>query len=156
MMLYQLYELNHAAMAPLRGAAELGLWALRHPLNPFAGTAGAKTMAAAFDVFESVTRRYGKPKFGLGETVIGGRAVPVVERTVWKKPFGRVIHFEREPAAMKSVKPQPKLLIVAPLSGHYATLLRGTVEAMLPHNEVYITDWADARTCAADRRTFRS
>jgi poly(3-hydroxybutyrate) depolymerase len=146
MTLYQLYEMNHAAVAPWRNAAELGLWALRHPLNPFAETVGAKTMAAAFDVFESVTRRYGKPKFGLHETTIEGVPAPIVERVVWRRPFGRVIHFEREPAALKGAGRQPKLLIVAPLSGHYATLLRGTVEAMLPHNEVYITDWADART----------
>ena len=154
MSLYQLYEWNHAAIAPLRGAAELGLWALRHPFNPFAETFGAKTMAAAFDVFESVTRRYGKPKFGLDETTVEGRPVPVVERIVWEKPFGRVIHFERESAALKGVKAQPKLLIVSPLSGHYATLLRGTVEAMLPHYEVYITDWTDARKVPLSKGSF--
>lgn len=154
MSLYQFYEWNHAAIAPLRGAAELSSWALRHPLNPFAQTFGAKTMAAAFDVFESVTRRYGKPKFGLDETLVEGRPVPVVERIVWTKPFGRVIHFEREPAALKGIKAQPKLLIVSPLSGHYATLLRGTVEAMLPYNEVYITDWADARKVPLTKGSF--
>lgn len=143
-MLYQFYELNHAAMMPLRVAAEFNLWALRHPLNPFTETPGAKSWAAALEVFENVTRRYGKPKFGLDETEIGGRAVPVVERIVWERSFGRVIHFEREPSAVRGLA-QPKLLIVAPMSGHYATLLRGTVEAMLPHCEVYITDWADAR-----------
>lgn len=144
MVLYQLYELNHAAVMPLRAAAELSLWALRHPLNPFSETPGAKTMAAAFDLFESVTRRYGKPKFGLDETEIGGKPIPVVERIVWEKPFCKLIHFEREPSAVKGLD-QPKLLIVAPMSGHYATLLRGTVEAMLPHCDVYITDWVDAR-----------
>lgn len=144
MVLYQLYEFNHAAVMPLRAAAELSLWALRHPLNPFGETPGAKTMAAAFDLFESVTRRYGKPKFGLDETEIDGKPVPVVERVVWEKPFCKLIHFEREPSAVKGLD-QPKLLIVAPMSGHYATLLRGTVEAMLPHCDVYITDWTDAR-----------
>ncbi len=144
MVLYQLYELNHAAVMPLRAAAELSLWALRHPLNPFGETVSVRNWAAALDVFESITRRYGKPKFGLDETVIEGRPVPVVERTVWERPFCRIIHFEREASALKGLK-QPKLLIVAPMSGHYATLLRGTVEAMLPHCEVYITDWTDAR-----------
>lgn len=144
MVLYQLYELNHAAVMPLRAAAEIGLWALRHPLNPFGQTVGARNWAAALDLFESVTRRYGKPKFGLDETVIEGRPVPVVERVVWEHPYCRLIHFERETSALKGLK-QPKLLIVAPMSGHYATLLRGTVEAMLPHCEVYITDWTDAR-----------
>lgn len=145
MVLYQLYEINHAAVTPFRAAAELGLWALRHPLNPFGETIGAKNMAAALDLFESVTRRYSKPAFGLDETEIAGKPVPVVERVVWQKPFCRLIRFEREPAAMKGVGSQPKLLIVAPMSGHYATLLRGTVEAMLPHCDVYITDWTDAR-----------
>lgn len=144
MVLYQLYELNHAAVMPMRAAAEIGLWALRHPLNPFGETMSAKTLAAAFDVFESVTRRYGKPKFGLDETEIDGRPVPVVERVVWERPFCKVVRFEREPSALKGLA-QPKLLIVAPMSGHYATLLRGTVEAMLPHADVYITDWTDAR-----------
>ncbi|MEQ8325541.1 MAG: polyhydroxyalkanoate depolymerase, partial [Parvibaculum sp.] len=144
-MLYHLYELNHAAVAPFRAAAEMSLWALRHPLNPFAESVTHKTMAAAIDVFETTTRRYGKPEFGLHETEIDGKPVPITERVVWERPFCKLIHFEREPSAMKGVKPQQKLLIVAPLSGHYATLLRGTVEAMLPYNEVYITDWLDAR-----------
>ncbi len=144
-MLYHIYELNHAAVAPLRAYAEMSIWALRHPLNPFAETMTGKTLAAAFDVFESTTRRYGKPEFGLHETIIDGNPVPITERIVWEQPFCKVIHFEREPSAMKNVAPQQKLLIVAPLSGHYATLLRGTVEAMLPYNEVYITDWEDAR-----------
>lgn len=144
-MLYHLYELNHAAVAPFRAAAEVGLWALRHPLNPLAESVTHKTLAATLDVFESTTRRYGKPEFGLHETEIDGKPVPVTEKIVWERPFCRLIHFEREPSAMKDVGTQPKLLIVAPLSGHYATLLRGTVEAMLPYNEVYITDWTDAR-----------
>jgi len=153
-VLYHIYELNHAAIAPFRAAAQMSLWALRHPLNPFAETVGGKTLAAAFDVFESTTRRYGKPSFDLHETMIGGKPVPVTEKIVWKRPFGRLIHFEREPSALKGTAPQPKLLIVAPLSGHYATLLRGTVEAMLPYNEVYITDWNDARNVPLTAGSF--
>ncbi|MFN4229316.1 polyhydroxyalkanoate depolymerase [Parvibaculum sp.] len=153
-MLYHFYELNHAAIAPFRAAAEVSLWALRHPLNPFAESMTHKTLAAAIDVFESTTRRYGKPEFGLHETEVNGKPVPVTERIVWERPFCNLIHFEREPSAMKGVAPQQKLLIVAPLSGHYATLLRGTVEAMLPHNEVYITDWADARTVPLTEGSF--
>lgn len=153
-MLYHIYELNHAAVAPLRAYAEMSIWALRHPLNPFAETVTGKTLAAAFDVFESTTRRYGKPEFGLHETIIDGNPVPITERVVWEQPFCKVIHFEREPSAMKNVAPQQKLLIVAPLSGHYATLLRGTVEAMLPYNEVYITDWEDARKVSLAEGSF--
>lgn len=143
-MLYQLYELNHAAVAPLRAAAEFGLLTLRNPLNPFGDTVPGRNLAAAWDLFETITRRYGKPRFGLDETSIDGRPVPVIERTVWERPFCKLIHFERETSAIKGLK-QPRLLIVAPMSGHYATLLRGTVEAMLPHCDTYITDWADAR-----------
>ncbi len=73
-MLYHIYEMNHAAVAPFRAAAEMGLWALRHPLNPFAETVAGKTLAAALDVFETTTRRYGKPEFGLRRTEIGGES----------------------------------------------------------------------------------
>lgn len=154
MVLYHLYEINHAAVTPFRAAAEFGLWALRHPLNPFGETIGAKNMAAALDLFESVTRRYGKPKFGLDETEIAGKPVPVVERVVWEKPFCKLIRFEREATAAKGLADQPKLLIVAPMSGHYATLLRGTVEAMLPYCDVYITDWIDARAVPMSAGNF--
>jgi poly(3-hydroxybutyrate) depolymerase len=152
-LLYHIYELNHATIAPYRAAAEMGLWALRHPLNPFAETQMNKTMAAAIDVFESTTRRYGKPPFGLHETVIDGKNVPVREHVVWEKPFCKLVHFERDRKAMKNTI-QPKMLIVAPLSGHYATLLRGTIETMLPHYEVYVTDWVDARMVPLSKGRF--
>jgi poly(3-hydroxybutyrate) depolymerase len=101
-------------------------------------------MAAACEMFERGTRRYAKPAFGLTGTWIDGASVPVSERVVWEKPFCRVVTFDRSFARGPS-EPQPKLLIVAPMSGHYATLLRGTVEAMLPNHQVFITDWTDAR-----------
>jgi poly(3-hydroxybutyrate) depolymerase len=99
-------------------------------------------MSAACELFERGTRRYGKPAFGLATTVIDGQEVKVRERIVWERAFGRVIAFDRDSRAAKD---QPKLLIVAPMSGHYATLLRGTVEAFLPSHRVMITDWTDAR-----------
>ena len=117
--------------------------AFQSPFNPFAETAFGKSVAAAAELFERTTRRYGKPEFGLHETVVDGRPVPLVERVVWERPFGALLHFKRELPAGRPA--DPRLLIVAPLSGHYATLLRGTVEAMLPEHEVYITDWQDAR-----------
>lgn len=143
-MLYQFYEWNHAAVAPFRKAARWSRAALTHDGNPLSGTLLGKMLAAGCDVFENATKRYGKPAFGLDETDIEGRTVPVLERVVWEKPFCRLIHFEREPSALKGRR-DPTLLIVAPLSGHYATLLRGTVETLLPTHEVYITDWTDAR-----------
>ena len=142
-MFYQLYELNHAALRPMRVAAEVGRWAFRSPFNPLAGTALGRSLAAGFEVFERTTRRYGKPGFDLPTTVVDGAEVAVTEEFVWSKPFCNLLHFRRELPQGRAA--DPKVLIVAPMSGHYATLLRGTVEAMLPAHEVYITDWVDAR-----------
>ncbi|MFC3161691.1 polyhydroxyalkanoate depolymerase [Ciceribacter thiooxidans] len=141
-MFYQLYELNHAAMAPFRATADAMRLAYRNPLNPVAHTVVGRTLAAGFEVFERVTRRYGKPEFGLPFTQIGGRPVAVKEQVVWSRPFCNLIHFDRQLPAGHS---DPKIVLVAPMSGHYATLLRGTVEALLPGADVYITDWIDAR-----------
>ncbi len=140
-MYYQFYEMNHAAVSPLRAAADATRLYFRHPLNPLTGTALARGMAAAAELFERVTRRYGKPDWDLHHTQIGGRRVPVTTIVVWSSPFCRLIHFRKTawPAG------QPRVLIVAPMSGHYATLLRGTVESLLPDHDVYITDWVDAR-----------
>ena len=141
-MYYQLYELNHAALSPFRAAADATRLYFKNPLNPFSHTPFGRGMAAAAELFERTTRRYGKPEFGFTSTTVNGERFPVVERTVWERPFCRLLHFEK---VGRSGRPQPKLLIVAPMSGHYATLLRGTVETMLPDQDVYITDWIDAR-----------
>ncbi|MCJ7997612.1 polyhydroxyalkanoate depolymerase [Rhizobium cremeum] len=143
-MFYQLYELNHAAMAPFRASADVMRLAYRSPLNPLSHTVLGRTLAAGFEVFERVTRRYGKPEFGLPTTTVDGHMVAVTEEIVWKKPFCNLIHFKRD--LPPSVEQGPRILIVAPMSGHYATLLRGTVEALIQSADVYITDWIDART----------
>ena len=151
-MFYQLYELNHAALRPLRVAAEMGHIAFSNPLNPWARTSLGRSVAATFEVIERATRRYGKPPFDLPTTVVDGHEVPVVEKVVWQKPFCHLLHFGRE---LPEGRPaDPKVLIVAPMSGHYATLLRGTVEAMLPAHEVYITDWIDARMVPMTEGSF--
>ncbi|PST17529.1 polyhydroxyalkanoate depolymerase [Mesorhizobium plurifarium] len=151
-MFYQLYEMNHAMMAPWRTAADAMRLAFSNPMNPVSHTYFGRAAAAGLEVFERATRRYGKPEFGLSETVIDGQPVPVRERIVWREPFCNLIHFERSLA--KNRAPDPKVLIVAPMSGHYATLLRGTVEALLPHSDVYITDWIDARMVPLSEGTF--
>jgi poly(3-hydroxybutyrate) depolymerase len=140
---YALYEMAHAALVPYRAVSDATRLALKNPLNPWAHTPFGRNLAAGAELFERITRRYGKPIFGLDFTVVEGREVEVVERVVWERPFCKLVHFERQFAA--AAPNQPKLVIVAPMSGHYATLLRGTVEAFLPTHEVYITDWADAR-----------
>ncbi len=142
-MFYQLYEMNHAAMAPFRATADAMRLAYRHPFNPLSHTVVGRTLAAGFEVFERVTRRYGKPEFGLPTTTVGGLTVTVSEEIVWQKPFCNLIHFRRDLPA--GAEPGPRILIVAPMSGHYATLLRGTVEALMQGADVYITDWIDAR-----------
>jgi poly(3-hydroxybutyrate) depolymerase len=140
---YQMYEIAHAALAPARAVSDASRLVFANPLNPLAHTPFAKNIAAGAELFERMTRRYGKPTFGLHETVVDGQRASVREEKVWRRPFCDLLHFEKTgPAALP---PQPKLLIVAPMSGHYATLLRGTVEAFLPTRDVYITDWVDAR-----------
>ena len=140
---YHLFEMNHAAVGPFRAAADAARLYFKNPLNPLSHTPFGRSVAAAAELFERTTRRYGKPEFGIASTVVGGERLPVVERVVWERPFCRLIHFEK--VSTRPGREQPKLLIVAPMSGHYATLLRGTVETMLPGHDVYVTDWADAR-----------
>jgi poly(3-hydroxybutyrate) depolymerase len=147
-MLYSLYELTHLAVAPVRAAAMAQSAFLRSPLNPTPDAPLVKSVAAAADVFESVTRRYRKPEWRIHSTTIGETEVAVEVTPVWTAPWCSVVHFKRNAddlARAGVTGPQPRVLLVAPLSGHYATLLRGTVEGFLPDHEVYITDWTDAR-----------
>ncbi|MEO0999629.1 MAG: polyhydroxyalkanoate depolymerase, partial [Pseudomonadota bacterium] len=152
-MLYHAYELTHAAISPMRTAARLGHEALSNPFNPFALSYSARATAAAFEMFINATRRYGKPEFGLEETEVSGEMVPVVEEVVEALPFCNLIHFKRD-AEVARARSDPPVLIIAPMSGHFATLLRGTVEAMLPEHEVYITDWIDAREVQVTEGNF--
>jgi len=147
-MLYSLYEMSHWSVGPMRLAAQMQSMLLRSPLNPIKESELSKTAAAASDLFESVTRRYTKPAWGLPETVVQGVHVPVTPETAWRSDWCNLVHFRRDEEMLtraRGKRNDPTVLIVAPLSGHYATLLRGTVEAFLPEHEVYITDWADAR-----------
>jgi len=139
---YCWFEAAHWLLSPARAATDVTKQFLDNPVNPLTHTPYARTISAACELFERGTRRYGKPVFGLATTVIDGQEVKVRERVVWERAFGRVVAFDRDSRAAKD---QPRLLIVAPMSGHYATLLRGTVEAFLPTHRVMITDWTDAR-----------
>lgn len=143
-LLYQWYELGHVVVQPARLAADATRMMLANPFNPFNRTSAARHAAAAIEVFERTTRRYDKPPFGLTATKVNGEIIPVNERVAWRSPFCRLLHFERQFAGDRKVD-DPKLLIVAPMSGHFASLLRGTVETFLPDHDVYITDWEDAR-----------
>ena len=143
-MLYHAYEFTHAAMGPARAAARLGKEALTNPFNPAASWYGNRATAAAFDMFIDATRRYSKPEWNLKPLEIDGEEISVTPETVLCHPFCNLLHFKREGAAMEG-RNDPKVMIIAPMSGHYATLLRGTVQAMIKDHEVYITDWIDAR-----------
>ncbi|QUS38274.1 polyhydroxyalkanoate depolymerase [Tardiphaga alba] len=142
--MYWMYEMAYASLSPARAMSDATRMMLQNPLNPFAQTEFAKQITAGCELFERTTRRYGKPEWGLHDTEVNGVRTPVEIRSVWEKPFCRLLYFDRKhPRPLRA--PQPRVLIVAPMSGHYATLLRGTVEAFLPTHEVYITDWSDAR-----------
>ena len=154
-MLYHWYEFGHAALSPARAAADSCKFILDNPLNPISQTALGRTAAAACEVFERTTRRYAKPEFGIYETEVQGfnESVAVHEEVVWEKDFCRVLKFQKElPETVQ--KDTSRLLIVAPMSGHHATLLRGTVKEMLKSHEVYITDWLDASTVPLSRGAF--
>ncbi len=142
--MYWFYEMSLAALNPSRAFADATKLLFRNPLNPLAITTFGKSVAAACEVFERSTRRYGRPEWDIRNTLVGGERVSVNVETLWERPFCRLLHFARV-FEQAPLRPQPRLLIVAPLSGHYATLLRGTVEAFLPSHDVYITDWTDAR-----------
>src|SRR5579859_6424890 len=141
-MLYALHELRLAALAPWNAVAKTSLDLLTSPFSPFFYFPESRRLAAGAELFYRLTQRYEKPAFGITDTVVGGVRVAVSDHAVVEKPFCRLLHFRRD---LGSALRQPKVLLVAPLSGHHATLLRDTVRALLPDHEVYITDWTDAR-----------
>lgn len=143
-MHYYTYELAHTLLHPVRLMTRALKAQVEMPLNPFAATEVGKSIAAACEVFEGMTRRYGKPEFGIKETKVHGLTVPVREEVVLQKTFCNLLHFDRDEAVVGK-RYDPKVLIIAPMSGHYATLLRGTVQEMIKEHNTYITDWIDAR-----------
>ncbi len=140
-MLYQAYELQRNWLNSVSSLASMGAEMLMKPTTPF-GNSGVLPMAAnALDVLAHATANYEKPKFGIREVEIDGQLHAVTEATVLRRPFGDLRRFRVAGIG----KDRPRILIVAPMSGHYATLLRGTVARMLESCEVFITDWADAK-----------
>ncbi|VVT23707.1 conserved hypothetical protein [Sphingomonas sp. EC-HK361] len=139
-MLYDAYEMQRSMLAGASAMANFGAGLLSNPANPFSYYGGGSVLASALEVFAHASAPRGKPVFGLTTTTVDGREVAVREEVVLQKPFGQLKRFVRD-----GVEGGPRLLIVAPMSGHYATLLRGTVERMLPTADVYITDWRDAK-----------
>jgi poly(3-hydroxybutyrate) depolymerase len=139
-MLYDAYEMQRSLLAGASTLANIGAGWMQNPANPFSYSKMGPIVGSALDVFAHASASRGKPEFGLQTTIVDGKTVPVAEEIVLRKPFGQLKRFRRE-----GIEGGPRLLIVAPMSGHYATLLRGTVERMLPGHDVYITDWRDAK-----------
>jgi poly(3-hydroxybutyrate) depolymerase len=139
-LLYDAYEVQRSFLAGASKLAGLGAGWLNNPANPWGYNSMGPLVAASLEVFAHAAAPRGKPEFGLHSTRFGRKEVPVNEEILLQKPFGQLKHFYRE-----GINSGPSLLIVAPMSGHYATLLRGTVERLLPSCDVYITDWRDAK-----------
>lgn len=139
-MLYDAYEVQRSLLAGASTLANIGAGWMQNPANPFAYSGMGPIVASALDVFAHASAPRGKPEFGIHSVTVGGKEVAVDEDVLLRKPFGNLLHFRRE-----GVEGSPKLLIVAPMSGHYATLLRGTVARLLQTQDVYITDWVDAK-----------
>lgn len=144
-----MYDLHHVALQPVRLIANAARYTFANPLVPVSYTRTGRAVAAGAELLERTTRRYDKPAFGLATTTVNGETVPVTERIPYAKPFANLLHFDKPGAA-----DQPTVLVVAPMSGHHATLLRGTVQALLPDHNVHITDWIDARRVATSAGTF--
>lgn len=148
-MLYTAHEFQKSWLSGASFLAQIQSNWLNNPANPFSYLGGGPVIASALDVFAHAAMARGKPDFGLGEITVKGKTVAVEEKIECRKPFGQLKHFVHS-----GIKDAPKLLIVAPMSGHYATLLRGTVERMLPGHDVYVTDWRDARDVPLNDGSF--
>lgn len=145
MFLYLLHDLQSLALAPFNQSLKTYLQAFEGPLAPLAMT----PPIAQLKLLERSTRRYEKPRFNIANVKFRGETIHVQDQIIYTTPFCNLLHFKRssqnEETAQHLVN-DPKVLIITPMSGHYATLMRGTVEAMLPSHDVYITDWQDAKT----------
>ena len=145
-MLYQLHEMQRSLLHPLMQWAEASSKLFTNPVSPFAHTPFSQRIAAGYELMYRLGKEYEKPEFGIKQAVVNGKQVHIDERVVENKPFCKLLHFRKDLSEkeFKALK-QPTVLLVAPLSGHHATLLRDTVQALLSEHDVYITDWIDAR-----------
>jgi poly(3-hydroxybutyrate) depolymerase len=145
-MLYQLHEMQRSFLTPLMQWADASSKLFSNPVSPFAHTPFSQRIAAGYELMYRLGKQYHKPAFGIDVTTIDGQQVGIMERTLVTKPFCKLLHFKKDlgDRALEALN-QPKVLLVAPLSGHHATLLRDTVRGLLPEHDVYITDWTDAR-----------
>jgi poly(3-hydroxybutyrate) depolymerase len=154
-MLYQLHEMHKTLLSPLVQWAEASSKLFTNPVSPFAHTPFAQRIAAGYELMFRLGKEYEKPAFGINHTEVDGVRTAIIEDVVLDKPFCRLLHFRKDRHApqLKNLQ-QPKVLVVAPLSGHHATLLRDTVRTLLTEYDVYITDWTDARMVPLELGAF--
>ncbi len=147
---YTWLEMYRAAIWPVNFAAKLAGNVQGSPFNPLNYSDAGRALAATFELTERLTRNYGEPEWDIPSAKVDGQEYPIKVKTIKSKPFCKLLNFQKQGIN----KEQPRLLIVAPLSGHYATLLRGTVRDTLPHYDVYITDWENARDVPVTKGKF--
>ena len=154
-MLYQMHEMQRAVLNPMSAFAAAGAKMFSSPYSPLSYLPFANRMAAGYELFYRIGKDYEKPAFGLHATTVDGVEVPVLERVDVQRPFCRLLHFERYfPKDLADRPADPKVLLVAPLSGHHSTLLRDTVRQLMTAHDVYITDWTDARMVPVSEGPF--
>jgi poly(3-hydroxybutyrate) depolymerase len=156
-MLYQWYEAQRAFMAPFSEFASASAKLYNHPLSPFVHTPMAQRISAGLDLMHRLAKDYEKPPFGISSATVGGIEVAVQQQVALNRPFCRLLRFKRftdNPVALETMKSQPTVLVVAPLSGHHSTLLRDTVRSLLHDHKVFITDWTDARMVPVEAGLF--
>jgi len=139
-MLYQAYQAHSDIMIPVRNWAGTALRTLGQPLMGMADNAVLRNLTAAYELIARAGLTHARPAFGVDGVTVGNREMAVHEHAALTTPFGTLLHFKKDVDT-----PQPRVLLVAPLSGHFSTLLRGTVRTMLPEHDVYITDWHNVR-----------
>lgn len=156
-MLYQLHELNRAMMAPWVHLAEANARIFSDPSSWASSLPGAERIAAGNELVHRLGKDYEKPAWNIHEVEVEGHKVPVLEQEALLKPFCRLLRFKRysdDAATIAAMKDDPVVLVVAPLSGHHATLLRDTVSTLLRDHKVYVTDWIDARMVPVEAGAF--
>ena len=148
-MLYDAYEVQRSFLAGASKLAGLGAGWLNNPANPWGYSSMGPLVAASLEVFAHASAPRGRPEFGIERVRVGRKDVAVREEIALSRPFGNLKHLRKDGAPAG-----PPLLIVAPMSGHYATLLRGTVQRLLPAHDIFITDWADAKLVPLAQGSF--
>ena len=156
-MLYQLHEFNRALFGPATHLAQAGAHMFSAPGSWLARLPGSARIAAGYELMYRMGKDYPKPEFGIKGVAVGGATIPIVEQTALTKPFCRLLRFKRysdDAAVVHGLKQCPTVLVVAPLSGHHATLLRDTIRTLLRDHKVYVTDWIDARLVPVEEGPF--